>query len=251
MRLLAIDTATLTASAAVVELDDATGAPTVLAAGDVVTVTAAHGERLMPLVAALLDQAGLALAAIDAIAVGAGPGSFTGLRIGLATAKGLAFAIGRPLWLASSLAALAWDLAAGSDDDGALLIPALDARRAEIYVGFYRRAGVTVEALAPERVLPPAALAAALADLGPGGDGPARIAGDALTAHAAGLVDLPARVVRRPDIRPTPSALAVAMVAAGGPRTDALGHGAPAYIRPSEAEVKYPDGVPGARRRVP
>ncbi len=248
MRILAIDTATLTASAAVVDLDEA-GAATVVAAGDVVTVTAAHGERLMPLVAELIAQAGTALAAIDAFAVGAGPGSFTGLRIGLATAKGLAFAVGRPLWLASSLAALAWDLAAATDDEGALLIAALDARRAEIYVGFYRRVGSAVEAVAPERVLPPAALAQALADLGPVGAGPARIAGDALAVHAGPLANLPATVVRCPDIRATPSALAVAVVAAAGPRADALAHGAPAYIRPSEAEVMYPDGVPGALRR--
>ena len=248
MRLLAIDTSTLTASAAVVDLDEA-GRPTVIAAGDAVTVTAAHGERLMPLVAALLEQAGTTLASIDALAVGAGPGSFTGLRIGLATAKGLAFATDRPLWLASSLAALAWDLAAGSPDDGALLIPALDARRAEIYVGFYRRAGLAVEAVAPERVLPPAALAAALAELDAAGAGPALIAGDALAVHGDALASLPATVVRRPDIRATPSALAVAMVAAAGPRVDALAHGAPAYIRPSEAEIMYPHGVPGARPR--
>ncbi len=247
MRLLALDTSTFTASAAVVDVDDA-GRPRVLAGGDFVTVTAGHGERLVPYLATLLADAGTTLAEIDAFAVGAGPGSFTGLRIGVATAKGLAFAIDRPLWLVSSLAALAWDLAQAAADPHALLVPALDARRAEVYVGFYRLAGPTVVALAPERVLPPAALTAALIELGLAGQ-PALLAGDALPVHGAALTDLPATVVRRPDIRATPSAVAVAVIAATGPRVDALVHGAPAYIRPSEAEVKYPDGVPGARPR--
>jgi tRNA threonylcarbamoyladenosine biosynthesis protein TsaB len=248
VRVLAIDTATLTASAAVVDIDVG-GDGRVIAAGDVVTVTAGHGERLVPHLEALLARAGTTLAAIDAFAVGAGPGSFTGLRIGLATAKGLAFAVGRPLWLASSLAALAWDLAAAAPAHAGLLVPALDARRGEIYVGFYRRAGTSVVAVAPERVLPPAALAAALDELGEAAAGDGLCAGDALAVHADALAGLPARIVRRPDIRATPSAWGAAMVAAGGARTDALAHGAPAYIRPSEAEVKYPDGVPGALRR--
>jgi tRNA threonylcarbamoyladenosine biosynthesis protein TsaB len=254
-RILAIDTATLTASAALVDLDGNGNDVRVLASGDVVTVTAGHGERLVPHLQAMLAGAGATLADVDAFAVGAGPGSFTGLRIGVATAKGLAFATGKPLWLASSLAALAWDLAAAAPAHDGLLIAALDARRAELYAGFYRRSGASVVAVAPERVLPPAALAGALAELAAAGvidaSLDAQLAGDALIVHAAALAELPASIVRRPDVRPTPSALAVAMVAAAGPRTDALAHGAPAYIRPSEAEVKYPDGVPGALRRKP
>lgn len=265
MRLCAIDTSTLTASAALVDLGDE-GEPRVLAAGELPAGDVGQGERLVP----LLDRLVLSLAGeragdggpagpcaaagpaaffstLDAIAVGAGPGSFTGLRIGLATAKGLAFALGRPLWLASSLAALAWELDRNLDHgDAPLLVPALDARRAELYVGAYRRGAGGVVAVAPERVLPPAALAGWLAELG---DGPAVMIGDALTVHAAALATLPAHVVRRTDLRPTPSAVAVAAVAAAGARQDALAHGAPAYIRPSEAEVMYPDGVPGAWKR--
>jgi tRNA threonylcarbamoyl adenosine modification protein YeaZ len=103
--ILAIDTSTLTASAAVVTL---AGAPLAVIGGDPDVRT----ERVLELCEQALAQAGVARTALTAIAVGAGPGSFTSLRIGLATGKGLAYALGVPLWLASSLAALAHDLAA-------------------------------------------------------------------------------------------------------------------------------------------
>lgn len=232
--LLAIDTSTLTASAAVVDLD---GAARAVVGGDPADLT----DRVLLLCEAALAQAGVTTAQLTAIAVGAGPGSFTGLRIGLATGKGLAYALGVPLWLASSLAALADDLAAVTPDDGALLVPALDARRGEIYAGWYRRTAAGLVATQPERVLPPADLIAALTE-------PTHLAGDALVAHADALAALPSAVTRHPTLR-TPSAVGVAHAALAGDRVDRLHHGAPAYIRPSEAEVKYPGGVPGALKR--
>lgn len=113
--ILAIDTSTLTASAAVVTL---AGAPLAVVGGDPDVRT----ERVLLVCEQALAQAGVAPSALTAIAVGAGPGSFTSLRIGLATGKGLAYALGVPLWLASSLAALAYDLAAVVPADDALLL---------------------------------------------------------------------------------------------------------------------------------
>ncbi|MEZ4365450.1 MAG: tRNA (adenosine(37)-N6)-threonylcarbamoyltransferase complex dimerization subunit type 1 TsaB [Kofleriaceae bacterium] len=104
MIVLGLDTATRESSVALVELDG-DGGPRVLAARS--QGSDAHGDVLVALIDELVAEAGLTPAAVGAIAVGAGPGSFTGLRIGLATGKGLAFALGTPLWLASSLAALA------------------------------------------------------------------------------------------------------------------------------------------------
>jgi tRNA threonylcarbamoyladenosine biosynthesis protein TsaB len=242
MIVLALDTSTLTASCAVVRATDGDAGVTVLAAED--GPASAHSERILPLVARVAAAAGVAPSAFDAFAVGAGPGSFTGLRIGMATAKGLAFAAGRPLWVVSSLAALALDLA--ELGDAALYVPVLDARRGEIYAGFYARGGNVVTAVAPERVIPPAELPALVAALGLGD---AVIGGDALAVYTDALAALPASVRRVSDSRSVPSALSVARLALAGDRLDALAHGAPAYIRPSEAEVKYPDGVPGARRR--
>ncbi|MBK9036499.1 MAG: tRNA (adenosine(37)-N6)-threonylcarbamoyltransferase complex dimerization subunit type 1 TsaB [Myxococcales bacterium] len=237
MTILALDTSTLTASAAVV-----TGAGEVLAVavGEPATPT----DRVMMLCAQALDRAGVTAAALTAIAVGAGPGSFTGLRIGLATGKGLAYALGLPLWLASSLAALAHDLAAVVPVDDALLVPALDARRGELYVGFYRRTDAGLTAVADERVLAPSALAAVIAELGDR----AHLAGDALQSYADALAALPATVARHAALR-TPSAVGVARAVLASDRRDRLHDGAPAYIRLSEAEVKYPNGVPGAQRR--
>jgi tRNA threonylcarbamoyladenosine biosynthesis protein TsaB len=235
--ILALDTSTLTASAAVVDADgavraQATGDPTV------------HTDRVLEWCADVLARAGVAIADVDAIAVGAGPGSFTGLRIGLATGKGLAYAVGKPLWLASSLAALAWDLAGAIGDaaDDGLLVPVLDARRGELYAGFYRRRGGVIEAVGVERVMPPAELVAAIAAHG----GAAHVGGDALRVHAEPLAALPDGVRCWPGAPATPSAIGVARAALAGDRIDRLIAGAPAYIRLSEAEVKYPHGVPGA-----
>jgi tRNA threonylcarbamoyladenosine biosynthesis protein TsaB len=232
MRILAIDTSTWTASVAVCDEHGA-----VIAAGEARTET--HSENLLPLVADVVARAGVAPAALDAVAVGAGPGSFTGLRIGLATAKGIAFAASRPLWAVSSLAALALDLRDACA--AALLVPVLDARRSEIFAGFYDR---ELRARTAEQVMAPDALAAAI-DRVRTPDEAIALAGDALAVYPA-LAALGAV----PGARATPAAAAVARLALAGERTDVLGHGAPVYIRPSEAEVKYPDGVPGALRKL-
>ena len=239
MRVLGIDTSTMTTSVAIA-VDG-----TVAAAADV--PTALHSDVLLRAVDDLVRGAGLAPRAFDAIAVGVGPGSFTGLRIGMATAKGIAFAAGIPLRAVSSLAALAWDagraLATTPLADG-LLVPVLDARRGEVYAGFYRRDGDGVRAVAAEQVLAPAALAAAIDAARDGG--PAAVIGDALPAHAIAIAPpVPALA----DLRRTPSGAAVAVLGSAPDLPDALDHGAPSYLRPAEAEVMYPDGVPGALRK--
>lgn len=245
MRLLGIDTATTTAGIAIVDEDGR-----VLA--EARHATAGRGADLLVAIDRVCRDAAVAPAELDAIAIGAGPGSFTGLRIGMATAKGIAFAARRPLWAVSSLAALAADAAeelAGEPRPvhaGEPICAALDARRGELFAGCYRGAA----ALGPERVLPPGELAAWVAELvaaEPGGPVPAvRFAGDAIDAYPAlaALAGADTWLAAR-----TPSGRAVARLALAGPRVDITLGGAPAYIRPSEAEVKYPDGVPGALRR--
>ena len=246
MKLLALDTATSTAGIAVVDDDR------VLA--EARHDTAGRGADLLVAIDRLCREAGVAPGELDAIAVGAGPGSFTGLRIGMATAKGIAFAANRPLWAVSSLAALADD-ARNELADQQLLVhadgvicAALDARRGEVFAGCFRHGRSMTRGLASERVMPPGELGPWVAELvaAAGDAAPVSFAGDALDAYPA-LAPLAAAhtwLAAR-----TPSGRAVARLALAGARVDITRGGAPTYIRPSEAEVLYPDGVPGALRR--
>jgi tRNA threonylcarbamoyladenosine biosynthesis protein TsaB len=231
VHVLGIDTSTAIISAAI--LRDGT----LLAER---TDTVEHNRTgLLTMIDALVAGVGLRPLDIEAVAVGAGPGSFTGLRIGMATAKGIAFATHRPLWAVSSLAAVAH--AALAPDDPDTVIAVLDARRGEVYAGAYRRSTTGgVELVGEERVLPPSDVTT----LAPS-SAPPRYAGDAITSYPE-LAPLAGRWTTS-----TPSGRAVAELALAGARADILVGGAPTYIRPSEAEVKYPDGVPGALRKRP
>lgn len=90
----------------------------------------AHAERLILLIEEVVEKAGLEFGNLDAISVSEGPGSYTGLRIGVSTAKGLAFGLNKPLIGVNTLQALA---SAIPLEDGDLVIPVLDARRMEVY----------------------------------------------------------------------------------------------------------------------
>lgn len=109
-------------------------------------------ETLLPEIARLMTDAGIAWSSLDGIAFGCGPGSFTGLRVAVGVTQGLAFAADVPVVPVETLAALAWDAQAP------LCLSMLDARMGEVYAGVYERSGSTVircGALtvgAPERV---------------------------------------------------------------------------------------------------
>ena len=221
MIVLGIDTATRFADVAIVRDGDLVAQARSDAHG--------RGTDLLVLIDRICAEAKLSARELDAVAIGAGPGSFTSLRIGMATAKGIAFAAGKPLWAVSSLAALA------DPGPGERVAGVLDARRGEVYAGVFVRDGDRVAPLGDERTLPPDQVAAL---------GATRYVGDAGAAYPL-LAALPGAWDR------TPTGAAVARLAVAGSRADVLVTGVPAYLRRAEAEILYPDGVPGALRKRP
>lgn len=109
-----------------------------------------HSRTLLPMVHDLLKNCGESLDRVDVIAVAAGPGSFTGLRIGVAAAKGLAWAGGQLCAPCSTLEAMAWPLA---HLEGKLIVCAMDARRKQVYNALFLAKGDRLDRLAPDRAI--------------------------------------------------------------------------------------------------
>lgn len=109
-----------------------------------------HSRTLLPMVNDLLKNCGQSLDQVEAIAVAAGPGSFTGLRIGVATAKGLAWAGEKPCAPCSTLESMAWPLA---HLEGKLIVCAMDARRKQVYNALFRAREGRLERIAPDRAI--------------------------------------------------------------------------------------------------
>lgn len=133
MRILALESSGLVASVAVVDgALDGKDAQTI--AEYTVNYKKTHSQTLLPMLDEVVKMTELSLDSIDAIAVAAGPGSFTGLRIGSATAKGLGLALDKPLIPVPTLEGLAYNLC-GTDG---IICPIMDARRGQVYTGIYR-----------------------------------------------------------------------------------------------------------------
>lgn len=126
MRILGIESSSLVASVAVVTED-------ILTAEYTVNLKKTHSQTLLPMIDEVMRMLEIDLETIDAIAVSAGPGSFTGLRIGSATGKGLGLALKKPLIHVPTIDAMAYGLF-GTD---ALICPIMDARRNQVYTGLY------------------------------------------------------------------------------------------------------------------
>ena len=127
MKILAIDSSGLIASAALATED-------AVLAEYTTNYKKTHSQTLLPMIDEIVKMTETELSELDAIAVTAGPGSFTGLRIGSATAKGLGQALNKPLIAVPTTEALAWNFC-GSE---AVICPLMDARRSQVYTGLYR-----------------------------------------------------------------------------------------------------------------
>ena len=166
MIVLAIDTASRSCSVAVLD-----GNAVMAEINDVSGQT--HSRHLIGMVDQALSMSTGQMASIDGFAVTQGPGSFTGLRIGISTAKGLAEAAGKPLVGVSSLQALAWQVFPSD----VMVIPMLDARRKEVYTARYIREGETFKMVGAEQALSPEAAVDGI-------DMPCLLVGDGAVAYA-------------------------------------------------------------------
>ncbi|MCM1334693.1 MAG: tRNA (adenosine(37)-N6)-threonylcarbamoyltransferase complex dimerization subunit type 1 TsaB [Bacteroides sp.] len=145
MKILGIETSAVTASLALYE----TGEDERVIAEGSLNTDQVHSKTLIPFMEAALKGAGVALAEVDAFAVAVGPGSFTGLRIGVSAIKGMAYALGKPCRAVSSLAGIAYRF---SFMEG-IVSAVMDARCRQVYNALFRVADGRVERLCADRAL--------------------------------------------------------------------------------------------------
>jgi tRNA threonylcarbamoyl adenosine modification protein YeaZ len=216
MRVLAIDTALEACAAAV--LDSEHGK----VASETLPMVRGHAEALMPLIARVMHRAEMAFAALDRIAVTTGPGSFTGLRVGISAARGIALAAGKPAFGLTTLAAFAAPYIA--QDDNIPVVVAIDARHEHVYLQVFGPGGRTL--VAPRIASVRDAVRAAVS-------APARIVGTAARLLAAAWpASEPAPLLiedrRAPDIVWVGRLAIAAQADAGAPK--------PLYLRAPDAQ---------------
>ena len=223
MKILALESATLAGGAALLDGERLVGETTL-------SIALTHSERMMAVVDRLLADCGWSPRDLEGLAVSIGPGSFTGLRVGVATMKGLALALDLPVAPVPTLDALAATLPFAA----APVCPLLVARKGEVYCSLYRWQGNAMERQWDYLALAPDAAAARL-------DGPVIVLGDGVVTCRPYLARLGDAVMEAPPARRLPSPgvvaqLGHALLSAGkGMDADAL---VPLYLRPSEAELK-------------
>jgi tRNA threonylcarbamoyl adenosine modification protein YeaZ len=189
-----------------------------------------HADVVLGELATMLEGQGLGPDALDLVTAGRGPGGFTGIRVGLATAQGLAFGLGIPLWPVCSLQCLALN----ARDRGGVIAPMIDAKRSEIYGAAYRigRSGA-LEILADAMVGDPHAWVARLQELSAGQS--LHILGSGALAY--GLGEGKSEALHRPNAALMTELALAEWIAAGRPSTS-LGVD-PVYLRRSDAEIDY------------
>ena len=227
MSILAIDTASSVSSVAVASEGK-------LQAEVTVEAGRTHSETLLSHIEGALSFAGVERSALTGVAVSIGPGSFTGLRIGLATVKAIAYGLGIPLVGVSTLAALA--LAVPVPDVHTLAL--MDAQKGNAYAGLYEWRAGNLHEVCPVRVAPLAEAIAEAADRGK----PVLLTGELAVKKRARLGNLPDNVTLAPAHLLTARASHVAWLGiarlAAGERDDPMTL-EPFYIRRSEAEVLW------------
>jgi len=230
MILLALDTSSIVATVALMEDDKLIGEYTI-------NHKRTHSQKLMPMIAELLESCETDMEHVHYVAVAEGPGSFTGLRIGVATAKGLAHAMNIPVVGISTLDALAFNLPFCHG----LICPILDARRGQVYTAVYKwddevlhiieePMAITIEELADKLLFRPEKVI---------------FVGDGIQENKELLLQkLGERVIIAPQSARMPKAAAVAQLALQkiqSGQVQSFYELTPEYLRKSEAERQYED----------
>ena len=227
MSILAIDTATQVSSVAVLKEGR-------LLAELTMQGKLTHSETLLPHIEQVLKMAAVAKEELTGIAVSNGPGSFTGLRIGLAAAKAMSYVLGIPLVGVSTLQALAYQLPA----PGVRVMCLLDAQKGNAYVESYRWENNSLQVVDSVQVAKITDIVAACANMSE----QVILLGDAVQKKVAGKFELPANVSVAPPHIVMPRAACVAMLGQAklmAGETDNVMDLEPVYIRRSEAEVLW------------
>ena len=222
MKILALDSSAIVASVALCDGET-------LLAEYTLNNGNTHSESLLPMIETMLSHFGIGIDDVDLFAASTGPGSFTGVRIGTSTVKGLAFAKNTPCIGVSTLEALAENVASL----GGLICPVMNARRSQVYTALFRSDGQSLTRLMPDSALAITELDSLLATYGE----PVVFVGDGYDITLAALKQTAAREI--PDRLRHQSAYSVAQVARrayerGEETTDSSL--AVTYLRPSQAE---------------
>ncbi len=188
-----------------------------------------HSATLLPMIEDMLKNTGVQKEDIDAVAVACGPGSFTGIRIGVSTAKGLCWGLDRPAIGVSTLESMAW-LTEGIGGK-ALVCPAMDARRGQLYAALFAWENGSLRRLCPDRAVAAADLAEEAAALGY----PVWVLGDGAVLCADALRKAGAECLTAPEHLRWQSAWGVAR-AAMGKKPAGAEELLPVYLRLSQAE---------------
>lgn len=155
MKILAVDTSSAVASCAITDGDK-------LVAERILNNKMTHSQTLMPMIEAMFKESELSLSDIDLFAVANGPGSFTGLRIGVSAVKALAHSVNKPCTGVSTLEAMAYNLVYSPY----LVCPIMDARRGEVYTALYRFNSDRAETIISDTAMPAAEIAEEIKRLG-------------------------------------------------------------------------------------
>jgi len=225
MRILAIETSTMLGGVAIMDASEG------LIVEMRLNIKTTHSERLMRGISFALQQAGMGISDIDVFGVSIGPGSFTGLRIGLSTVKGFAYATGKPIVSIPTLEAFAWNFPFSKFP----VCIMLDARKKEVYAAVFRWQDGGFEKTMGEKSIQPSELLATLS-------GPVIFAGEGAIIYRDPII----QVARENALFPAPQAMvpSPSTIAFLGLRkaerrifSDPISL-VPLYMRRSEAEIK-------------